>query len=100
MGSSPLRPVNEIFSFSGEDVGTSVGSYRLLEVVGRGGMGVVYRAQDPSTEQPVAIKMVRMGVGAESIKRFRTESEAIARLEHRMLSGCMASRNIRDCLIM
>ena len=61
-----------------------IGDYTLLEVVGRGGMGVVYRANQKSLNRIVAIKMIgenRTG-NFEDHQRFFAEVEANARLEH------------------
>ncbi len=61
-----------------------IGDYRLLEVIGRGGMGVVYRAQQISLNRVVAVKMIieSRRLGADSRQRFFAEAEATARLEH------------------
>ena len=65
-------------------VGKTIGDYELLEVVGHGGMGVVYRAWQKLLQRVVAVKMVRPGIvtTSETIQRFRTEAVAIARLKH------------------
>src|SRR6266545_693953 len=57
----------------------SVPGYELLGVIGRGGMGVVYKARQLSPRRVVALKMI---LGGGSAERFRTEVAAVARLQH------------------
>jgi serine/threonine protein kinase len=58
--------------------------YRLVERIGEGGMGVVYRARDEHLERDVAVKVLRPGaVGDESARnRFRKEALALSQLNH------------------
>ncbi|ARA93888.1 serine/threonine protein kinase [Rhodothermaceae bacterium RA] len=74
-----------------------VGPYRILDELGRGGMGVVYLAEraDVPYRQPVALKLVRRGMDSEEIlRRFRYERLLLARLQHpniaRLLDGGQA----------
>lgn len=74
-------------------VGLNLGAWRLLEEAGRGGMGVVYRAErsDGLYAQQVAIKLLRGFADGERRLRFERERRLLARLEHpgiaRLLDG-------------
>jgi serine/threonine-protein kinase len=62
----------------------SFDGYELREELGRGAMGVVYKAWEPSLERYVALKMVLRGeqASAAELGRFRAEAQAVARLSH------------------
>ncbi len=64
-------------------VGQTVGKYRILDRVGRGGMGTVYRATDETLHRDVAIKVLNAELNDPEIaRRFRAEAITVARLSH------------------
>ena len=65
-------------------IGQTLGHYRIIEKLGAGGMGVVYRACDERLERDVAIKVLPAGALAdeEARKRFRREAMALSKLNH------------------
>ncbi len=67
---------------TGSRVGTQFGPYRLDALLGRGGMGEVYRAYDTTKERAVALKLLNPGLADDAMyqERFRRESHAAARL--------------------
>ena len=78
-------PTSEaIGDVSNESLPRAFGDFQLLEVLGRGGMGVVYLARQASLERPVALKMIRDGslASPQELARFQTEARSAARLQH------------------
>ncbi|MGC0771360.1 MAG: protein kinase [Candidatus Acidiferrum sp.] len=65
-------------------IGQTLGHYRILEEVGSGGMGVVYRAHDDQLERDVAVKVLPSGTLSDDASRrhFRKEALALAKLSH------------------
>ncbi|HSU84434.1 MAG TPA: protein kinase [Thermoanaerobaculia bacterium] len=65
-------------------VGRVVGSYRIVEKIGEGGMGAVYRAVDEMLEREVAVKAIRPELAREPeiVERFRAEAKILARIHH------------------
>ena len=65
-------------------IGVLLGHYRLLEEIGKGGMGVVFRARDEQLHRDVAIKILPPGIfpDEKARQRFRREARVLARLNH------------------
>jgi serine/threonine protein kinase len=84
-------------------VGHRLGHYRILEQIGVGGMGVVYRAHDEQLERDVAVKVLPVGTLADDVarKRFRKEALALAKLNHPNIATIFefSSQNSTDYLV-
>jgi len=93
LGSGPTPPAH-MTDESALALGDRVGPYRVTQELGRGGMGIVYRAEraDGEFAQVVALKLLRRGFdGDDATVRFRRERQILAQLDHpsiaRLLDG-------------
>lgn len=70
--------------FDDSAVGTRIGNYEVLSVLGRGGMGVVYKARHTQLNRIVALKMILSGLhgGSSVLQRFISEAQSVAALQH------------------
>lgn len=78
------RNRGELGSPANISIGSRFGRYHIVELLGQGGMGVVYKAYDPSLHRHVALKLIepRRLVREDDRVRFRREAEAAAMLQH------------------
>jgi tetratricopeptide (TPR) repeat protein len=61
----------------------AIGRYRIVRLLGEGGMGTVYEAQQEEPRRVVALKVIKLGLATpDRLRRFRQESQALARLQH------------------
>ncbi len=85
-------------------LGKTLSHYQILERIGAGGMGVVYRARDQQLEREVAIKVLPAGTFADESarKRFRKEALALARLNHPNIAAVheFGTENDHDFLVL
>jgi anti-sigma factor RsiW len=83
-GGPVLAPFQFLAPAQGADEIGRLGPFRVLGVLGSGGMGVVFRAEDPGLKRPIALKVIRSErlAAPETRARFVREGQALAALEH------------------
>ena len=87
---SPARPPSQLDKAASPSAflsaGQALGRFVIEEPIGRGGMGVVYRARDPELDRPVALKLVRFDYSGDRAEEARArllrEARAMAKLSH------------------
>src|SRR5262245_58709173 len=72
-------------------LGRQIGPYRLIDVLGEGGMGVVYRAEQTSPiQREVALKLVPLGMDTSRVvARFESERQALAMMNHAYIAQAL-----------
>ncbi len=83
-----------------EDAPEQLGEYRILGKIGRGGMGVVYEAEQTSLGRRVALKMLPQSISrdATAVRRFEREARAAARLHHTNIVPVFEVGQFEDCI--
>jgi serine/threonine-protein kinase len=76
--------------------GSSIGTYEIVELLGSGGMGEVYRARDSRLKRDVAIKVLRSEFAADEqrVARFRREAQILASLNHPHIGAIYDFENV------
>ena len=74
----------------------TIGDYRILGVIGEGGMGIVYEAEQAHPQRPVALKVIRGGafVTDQQVRMFQREAQTLARLRHPNIAAIYESGSI------
>src|SRR5436190_9100961 len=63
--------------------GAAIGHYRIIRIIGEGGMGAVYEAEQDQPRRTVALKVIKPGLASpQLLRRFEQESQALGRLQH------------------
>ncbi len=85
-------------------IGKVIDTYKITAVLGKGGMGVVYKAQDMTLDRDVALKMMDMQLAADQnfLKRFQSEAKALAKLQNPGIVAIFALREteLGLCIVM
>ena len=81
-------------------IGQEIDGFRILEELGRGGMGVVYKAEDVALARAVALKMIARDLANDEsfVRRFRSEARALARIDSPYITSIYALRRTESGL--
>ena len=81
-------------------IGKSIENYKIIEVLGQGGMGVVYKAVDTDLDRTVALKVMNPSVASneEFLARFKSEARVLGRLQHPHIVNVYAFRHVEPHL--
>ncbi len=82
---TPTRPVRPPGSGELRALPQKFGRYRVVKVIGQGGMGTVYQCHDSQLDRPVAVKVMRFGDDSALVERFYREARIAAALTHPQL---------------
>lgn len=89
----PGRPVARVTP----DMPKQIGRYRILGVLGAGGMGMVYQAQQENPSRTVALKVIRAGyLSDEMLRRFTQEAQVLGRLQHPGIAQVYEAGTVSD----
>ena len=78
-----IAPSEYVDGRLGKRLPSAIGHYRIVRLIGEGGMGAVYEAEQEHPRRTVALKVIRGAqTSPELLRRFELESEALARLQH------------------
>src|SRR5215468_11153312 len=76
-------PENEVSAITARPMPSRIGRYRIVRLIGEGGMGAVYEAEQEQPRRTVALKVIKAGMASpELLRRFEQEAEALGRLQH------------------
>src|SRR5436853_7623006 len=82
-------------------VGRKLGKYHIVETLGRGGMGTVYKGVDETLDREVAIKILNPDLmDAETVERFRREAITLAKLNHPRIANVYELTREDDSMLM
>jgi serine/threonine-protein kinase len=91
-----LESLEQFARASGGESAVSWGRFTLVEVIGRGQFGTVYRAVDPTLQIPVALKIIRPRSGAFNYERALQEARSLAKIRHQAVVRVFGAERIGD----